>query len=167
MRLKSRFAMVVAFAIVTTYGCRSEQEPGLTMSDEAALRQALDTEMRAANEADVASWTALYAPDAIVLRPHAPPVEGREAIQRWLLTLPAISHAKGEGVEAVGSGDLAYLRGGYRMTFSFPGVPTPIEEQGKFIQIYRRQGDGSWRMTREIYNSDLPLPFPAPAAPKP
>jgi ketosteroid isomerase-like protein len=165
MRCKSGFAMVVALAIVASSGCQTEQR--LTMSDEAALRQALDTEMRAANAADVASWTALYTPDAMVLRPHAPPVEGREAIQRWLVTLPPISHAKGEGVEAVGSGNLAYLRGGYRMTFSFPGVPTPIEEQGKFIQIYRRQGDGSWRITREIYNSDLPLPFPPPVAPTP
>jgi ketosteroid isomerase-like protein len=66
------------------------------------------------------------------------------------------------GVEAVGSGDLAYLRGTYSMTFSIPGVPTPIEEQGKFRQIYRKQSDGSWKMTREIYNSDLPLPTPPP-----
>jgi hypothetical protein len=48
------------------------------------------------------------------------------------------------------------------MTFTIPGVPTPIDEQGKFLQIYRTQSDGSWKMTREIYNSDLPIPSPAP-----
>jgi ketosteroid isomerase-like protein len=62
--------------------------------------------------------------------------------------------------EVMGYADLAYLRGSYSMTFSLPGVPAPIDEQGKFLQIYRKQGDGSWKITREIYNSDLPLPAP-------
>ena len=52
-----------------------------------------------------------------------------------------------------------------RLTFTIPGAPGPIDEQGKFLQVYRKQGDGSWKMTREIYNSDLPLPLPAPAPP--
>jgi hypothetical protein len=49
--------------------------------------------------------------------------------------------------------------------FSIPGAPAPFDEQGKFLQIYRKQSDGSWKMTREIYNSDLPLPLPVPAPP--
>jgi ketosteroid isomerase-like protein len=105
----------------------------------------------------------LYTQDAIVLRPHAPAVQGRDAIQQWLATVPSISNAKGQSVEIMGYGDLAYLRGTYSMTFTIPGVPTPIDERGKVLQIYRKQSDGSWKMTREIYNSDLPLPVPAPA----
>jgi hypothetical protein len=79
-------------AILTSGACQSRSIVGLTTSDEASLRQALDIEMGAANAR----------------------------------------------------------------------VPTPIEEQGKFLQIYRKQSDGSWKMTREIYNSDLPLPTPPP-----
>jgi uncharacterized protein (TIGR02246 family) len=156
---------ILAVAIVAGLGCQSQTIGGLTASDEAALRQALDTEMKAANAADAAGWAAVYTQDAVVLRPHAPAVQGREAIQQWLATLPPISNAKGQGLEIAGYGDLAYLRGTYAMTFSIPGVPTPIEDQGKFLQIYRRQSDGLWKMTREIYNSDLPLPMPAPAPP--
>ena len=65
----------------------------------------------------------------------------------------------------MGYSDLAYLRGTYTMTFTIPGA-APIDEQGKFLQIYRRQPDGSWEMAREIYNSDLPLPVPAPSPAK-
>ena len=134
----------------------------LTATDEAAIRQALDAEMNAANAADAMAWASLYTPDAIVLRPHASAVQGHDAIQQWLATLPHISNAKAQGVEVMGYGDLAYLRGAYSMTFSIPGVPSPIDEWGKFLQIYRKQSDGAWKMTREIYNSDLPLPAPAP-----
>jgi ketosteroid isomerase-like protein len=159
---------MLTVAIVASLACEPQTLVGLTASDEAALRQALDIEMKAANEADAAGWASVYAHDAIVLRPHAPAVQGREAIQQWLATLPPISNAKGEGLEIVGYGDLAYLRGTYTMTFSIPGAPAPIDEQGKFLQIYRKQSDDSWKMTREIYNSDLPLAVPAPApAPPP
>jgi hypothetical protein len=34
------------------------------------------------------------------------------------------------------------------------------------LGIWRKQADGSWKVLREIYNSDLPLPAPGkPAAP--
>jgi ketosteroid isomerase-like protein len=157
--------LVLAVAFLASLACQSQATVGLTAGDEAALHQALDIEMKAANAKDAAGWAALYTQDAIVLRPHAPAVQGREAIQQWLVTLPAISNAKGQGVEIVGYGDLAYLRGTYSMTFSIPGVPVPIDEQGKFLQIYRKQSDGSWKMAREIYNSDLPLPGLAPEPP--
>jgi uncharacterized protein (TIGR02246 family) len=157
---------VSAVTIVASLACRSQSIVGLTASDEAAVRQALDIEMNAANAADAGGWASVYAEDAIVLRPHAPAVQGRQGIQQWLATLPPISNAKGQGVEVMGYGDLAYLRGTYTMTFSIPGAPTPIDEQGKFLQIYRKQSDGSWKMTREIYNSDLPLPLPAPPPPQ-
>ena len=156
---------ILAVAIVAGLGCQSQTIVGLTASDEATLLQALDTEMKAANAADAAGWASVYAQDAIVLRPNGPAVQGRQAIQQWLATLLPISNAKGEGVEVVGYADLAYLRGSYAMTFSVPGVPAPIEEQGKFLQIYRKESDGSWKLTREIYNSDLPLPVPPPAPP--
>jgi uncharacterized protein (TIGR02246 family) len=156
---------ILVVVIVASFGCQSQAIVGLTASDEAAIRGALDTEMNAANAADAAGWASIYAQDAIVLRPNAPAIQGREAIQQWLATFPPISNASGQGIEVVGYGDLAYLRGTYTMTFSLPGIPAPLEEQGKFLQVYRKESDGSWKLTREIYNSDLPLPGPPPASP--
>lgn len=153
---------ILAVAFVAGVGCQSPAAVGLTATDEAAVREALDIEMKSANAADAAAWASIYTEDAIVLRPHANSLEGREAIQKWLGTLPPISNAKGEVREVFGYGDLAYSRGSYSMTFTIPGVPRPIEEQGKFVQIFRKQSDGSWKMAREIYNSDLPLPTPPP-----
>jgi ketosteroid isomerase-like protein len=157
--------IIVAAVVVAGLGCQAPAVVGLNASDEAALRQALDIEMNAANAADAAEWASVYTQDAIVLRPHAPAVEGRETIQQWLTTLPSISNAQGEVNEIFGYGDFAYTRGTYSMTFSIPGVAMPIDERGKFLQIFRKQGDGSWKMAREIYNSDLPLPTPAPPIP--
>src|SRR4029079_11778720 len=95
-RLSSLTILTVVLA--ANLGCQSQTIAGLTANDEASLRQLLYNEMKAANSKDAAAWAAVYAEDAIVLRPHAPAVEGREAIQKWLATLPSISNAKGQGV---------------------------------------------------------------------
>jgi uncharacterized protein (TIGR02246 family) len=129
----------------------------LNADDEATLRHAFDAEMKAANDADARGWASLYAEDAIVLRPRASAIQGRNAIQAWLATFPPISNAKGDSVEVAGCGDLAYVRGSYRMTSSMPGAASTLEEQRKFLQVYRRHGNRLWKLSREIYNSDFPL----------
>ena len=55
--------------------------------------------------------------------------------------------------------DLAYDRGTYSMTVTPPGA-APIEDRGKYLTIYRKQADGSWKIARVMFNSDLPLPAP-------
>jgi ketosteroid isomerase-like protein len=103
-----------------------------------------------------------YVEDAILLPPHGPSVEGRAAIQAWLAALPPISDARGQVEELDGRGDLAYVRGTYSLLITPPGTPAPLRDQGKVIQIYRKQADGSWKLARDIFNSDLPLPTPEP-----
>ena len=48
-------------------------------------------------------------------------------------------------------GDLAYQVA----TYAFQDTNTP--DQGKFVEIFRRQPDGSWKVYLTIYNSDKPL----------
>ena len=44
------------------------------------------------------------------------------------------------------------------MVMTLPGVEGPIPDHGKYIEIWRRQSDGSWKVALDIFNSDLPLP---------
>ena len=82
--MRGRGLTILAVAFAAGAGCQSPAAVGLNASDEAALREALDLEMKAANAADAARWASVYTQDAIVLRPHAPAVEGRDAIQSGL-----------------------------------------------------------------------------------
>jgi hypothetical protein len=40
------------------------------------------------------------------------------------------------------------------MTLSPDGAPGPIDDAGKFIEIRKKQPDGSWPMAADIFNSD-------------
>ncbi len=42
------------------------------------------------------------------------------------------------------------------MTLEIEGMP-PVQETGKYIEIRRKQEDGSWLLAVDIFNSDTPL----------
>jgi ketosteroid isomerase-like protein len=40
----------------------------------------------------------------------------------------------------------------------------PVNDRGKFLEVWKKQADGKWKCTMDIWNSDLPAS--APAAPE-
>ena len=106
-------------------------------------------------------WSAFvnlaYDRDAIVMAPNAPAVRGHEAITAFLETFPPFSDFKQESLEMEGFGDLAFSRDEYSFTMTLPGK-SALKDKGKAIMIWRKQTDGSWKVYREIWNSDLPAP---------
>jgi ketosteroid isomerase-like protein len=54
---------------------------------------------------------------------------------------------------------MAYVTGHFSMTFS-PDGETNISDSGTFLEVRERQEDGSWLVTRDMFNSSLPLPAP-------
>ena len=57
------------------------------------------------------------------------------------------------------------MRGAYTMTLAVPGAPAPVQDRGKYIEIWRKQADGPWKLARDIFNSDLPPAAPPPPEP--
>lgn len=54
------------------------------------------------------------------------------------------------------AGDWAFRRGTFDWTLKARDTGRRIEPRSKFIQIWHRQGDGSWRVARGIWNSSDP-----------
>jgi ketosteroid isomerase-like protein len=90
-----------------------------------------------------------YAEDAALLPPDHEMVTGRKAVGDVLrgMVEAGMGDLSMETVTVGASGDLAYRIGRYRM-----GKPGP--DRGKFIEVHRRQPDGSWRCVADIFNSD-------------
>jgi uncharacterized protein (TIGR02246 family) len=121
-----------------------------------AIRDLDRTFMSAAASKDAKSLVSgFYASDAVLMPPNSPIVKGRSAIQKFfqgLLDSGAENvRLKTSKIEA--AGDLAYGRGA--VTFSMPGADGGRQAQvGKYIVVYRRQRDGSWRAIADIFNAD-------------
>jgi uncharacterized protein (TIGR02246 family) len=104
------------------------------------------------NRGDSAGCAGVFLEDAVMLPPGQPMVRGREAIrgliQGWIDNIGGTmsNPMKEFGVE----GDLAYQVA----TYAFEDTKAP--DHGKFVEIFRRQKDGTWKVCLCIYNSDKP-----------
>jgi uncharacterized protein (TIGR02246 family) len=137
-----------------------ESVPSLSAADVAGIRSADSAFMAAANAGDADQVAEVYAEDGSVLAPNLPPQKGRDAVRAfWGGFLDAYTvrfEIASDTIE--GRGDLAYNQGHYRFTAvpKAKGVPG-IADEGKFLEILKKQRDGSWKYVVDMYSSNLTL----------
>ena len=127
------------------------------VTDEAMVRRVDSELVEALNARDVDRWLSSFAPDARIMPPGAPPIEGKEAIRSFvgeLLAIPSffVAHHL-ESVNVSQSGDLAWVSYSYELTVKDPDG-NPITDKGKDISIYRKQWDGSWKLVVDMWSAN-------------
>ena len=120
----------------------------------------------AAGAKDIDKTISYYAEDAIVMPPNAPSAKTRETIRTaWkeMLTTPgAAIRWKTAQVKVSKSGDMAYASGTYELTMNDPRG-NPINDRGKYLVVWEKQADGTWKCVADTWNSDIPTSAPAPS----
>ncbi|MDP1662728.1 MAG: DUF4440 domain-containing protein [Phycisphaerales bacterium] len=111
----------------------------------------------AAATRDVQRVGAFYADDAVAYPPGEPLTRGRAAAQRvWgnYFADPSFQISwKSDHAEVAASGDLGFTSGPYRATYKGPDGAV-VNEQGKFLCVWRKQADGTWKATHDMWNAD-------------
>ena len=141
-------------------GCAATRTgPDSTAVDLAAITEFNQRYLQAINDGDIAALSALTTEEHIMLAPNRPLLIGKEANDT----------ANGRAfelfdfdetwapVETEISGDWAWQRGTFKVIATPKASGASRTLQGNFLRIYRRQPDGSWRMIRDMFNSDQPL----------
>ena len=155
-----RLVLTMGIVICLGFGVGCQQPAGFAAADRAAIRQSDENSVKAMNFKDWKGAAAVYADDAIGMPPNGPAVQGKAAIQAWMEAFPPFSSFQEQSSEIEGQTDLAYDRGTYSITLTPPGA-APIVDRGKYLSIWHKQADGTWKVVRHIFNSDLPLAAPA------
>ena len=130
----------------------------LSASDSARIAATDSAFQAAANSGDAAAVAAVYATDASLLPPNLPVQRGRDAIRAfWAGLLDAYTVKFEISPDIIeGRGDLAYHMGRYRFT-AVPKAKSAsgIADEGKFVEVLKKQPDGTWKYAVDIYNSNL------------
>ena len=106
------------------------------------------------NRGDVKTCAGFYAKDAILFVSDRPPIKGRAAIEAALGEY-ASAGAKlvpVEPLEIKSSGDMGVCAGTYVFEIASKGV----EQRGKFVTVFMRQSDGSWKAVIDSLLGDAP-----------
>jgi uncharacterized protein (TIGR02246 family) len=109
------------------------------------------TLVRAFTTGDPALAASLYEPGARLLPPGAPVITGDEAIRQFFATRFAAGSDGGElvTVRREEYTHLAVEEGRYGRRSG-----DELLDSGKYVSVFHRQPDGSWRWATDIWNSD-------------
>ena len=105
------------------------------------------------NGGDAAGCAAFFSEDVILMAPNQPMTRGKaafEEVYRSRMDNSSGGTHSNALVEYGVEGDLAYQVG----TYAVSGANPP--EQGKFLNVLKRQPDGTWKVAVSIFNSDTP-----------
>jgi len=158
MKTKSLFLCgCIALLSITIVGAVTAADTKI----EQTLRD-LDAQWSAAAGAkDLDKTVSFYSDDAIVMPPNASAARTKEAIRKlWqdLIASPGfVISWKATKIELAKSGDLACLSGTYEFAMN-DASGKPVNDHGKYVEVWEKQADGKWKCGPDIWNSDLPVP---------
>jgi len=120
--------------------------------------QSMEFSKAVANQ-DAAEVARLYAEDCRFLPPNLPLVEGKAGVEAFGegMIAQGVRSLDLEVVDVLEGGDLVVTQGRYTLGLQPPGGD-PIQDVGKYVEVRRRQQDGSLKIVLDIFNSDLPAP---------
>jgi len=135
---------------------------GAPAADVAAIGKAIEAaealQAAALIKGDTLAAAAFYADDAIVLPPNDKLAKGREAITKAMANMLAVAKITAftpHREDLIVSGDYAIETSTFEMTLQ-PKTGKPVQDKGKFLTVFKKQSDGSYKAIRDIINSDLP-----------
>ena len=160
------------FPFIVALGCAASDSAQTadkaSAENPAAVQQAIDqinadfaVAMKAGDAAKVASH---YDAEGMVMPPNMPAATGSAEIQKTLgdfLGAVTIQDFKLTTTNLLVKDDIAIETGTSVMTMQPKAAGAPaITENGKFVVVWKKQADGSWKLYRDIYNSSDPMPAP-------
>ncbi len=127
-------------------------------ADIAAIEDALIQYGVAMNTGDLELWLSLHADDIVKMGPDAPATFGQEELRAS--TKPLFDNFTIEmdynREEIQVNGDWGFARGTFTATMTPKAGGEPLYMDAKTMALWKRQADGSWKLARNCYNSNVP-----------
>lgn len=153
--MKPKYAVVACVLLIVTLGCRQRENEA---ADVQAIKDAIAAWDKAWNAGDCETLASFYTADAIAMAPNVPAARGvntlRASCKKDFDQFREENRSIVENVRV--SGNLAVARGTQEASTTPKAGGASVRDKEKWIVVFLRQQDGSWKMLWEIYNSDLP-----------
>ncbi len=120
--------------------------------DETEIRSAERALQNALESPDATAWVNHYTEDAMFVGPGAPAVQGREALLAMAKAMQPLSSVSIVAMRTEGSGNIAYTYGEATWVNGRP-PSTGITTHVRLVIVWRKEVDGTWRVTQELLNA--------------
>lgn len=156
--MKTLFAMILSVFFISAVQVKA-QNPDLAQV-KANIEKMNETYDKAFVEGDYTTMDSFFADDAISMPSYHPMVKGKDAIMESDKKDMGNSGTKYQSfkttpTDVYGSGDLVYEVGTYDVSFTPANTTTAMNDHGKYLNIWQKQSDGSWKIKVETWNTDV------------
>ena len=155
--------LVASALLVAVSACERPAEelpPAIDVSAQKASLLEADRDFARATAAErLEGWVRFFAEDGAMFPQGSPVVRGHQAIRTLMgpvfetdgfsLTWEPLEAEVSEG------GDLGYTHGTFESRFPGPDGEVTVTT-GKYLKVWRKQPDGSWKVAADIGNDDPP-----------
>jgi uncharacterized protein (TIGR02246 family) len=148
--------------VALTAGCSKAPAPApdTSAADLQAVKDVETAWLQDASSKSGEKWASYFTEDGSGLYPGSGILNGKAAISAAMtpvLTDPNFSmDFHSTKARASKGGDMVYSQGVYTMTMTDPKTKKPMTDKGKFLTVFVKQPDGSWKAAADTYNTDLP-----------
>jgi uncharacterized protein (TIGR02246 family) len=155
--------LAAAFALFAFQSSCSQTHPPAApdtrAADEQAIRDGEAQWVKDFSARDIDKVAAHYADDGVSMIPLMTLMTGKDAIRAGLKEefSDPNSHLDFHAVkvEVAKSGDLAYSEGTYAYTSTDPNTKKGVIEHGNYVEVYKKQADGSWKAAADIATQEI------------
>ncbi len=158
--LRTTSSLMCLVLALLTVGCSNTPAPppDTRAADVQAIKDVEAAWVKDANSKDADKWASYFTEDGSGLYPGAATLNGKAAIKAAMapyMADPNFSlNFQSTRAMASKSGDIVYSQGTYTMTITDPKTKKPMTDHGKYLTVYTKQADGSWKAVADTFNSD-------------
>ena len=152
MKNLNTFLIVLIMAV----SCQQAGSPSLTEADisDIATRRGIIVTM--VKSADFNQAADVYDAGCIVLAPGMDSTEGIEATTSSMSQSPPAVDFSITNNTIEGNGTYAFATGTYQISLMV-NDSTQIDDNGKYIEVWKKQENGTWRLYKDIWNSSVSM----------
>ena len=138
-------------------GCNIYTDPS-TENEKKLITEISEARAKAFNEGNAAAIAIHFTEDALLMAPGKPAASGRAAVQAYYQSIfhDYTTQLESHYEEVEVSGNLAYGRGFAKVTLVPKKGGAPLVSTAKYLNILKKQPDGSWKTTHDIWNGNEP-----------
>ena len=157
-RLSLTLLTLAGFSLLSACGEGVQPDARTTAMAQEDIGQVNTAFTRAFNAKDASGVANTFTDDGILMPPNQAAIKSAVAIQNYARQnlVPPVSGILVNADETEVAGNWAYCFGYY----SLLGAGNSVMDRGKFVEVLKHT-DAGWKISRYIYNSDLPM---APSA---
>ena len=125
----------------------------------ATVQNTLDKYSAAMNAEDSDLWISLWDEKGIQMPPNAPAVVGKPAIDKMIRESYQVLDWEKFTIrleEVQVAGDWGFARGTYSASITPKAGGETAFIDGKYLTIFKQEPDGSWKIFRDCFNSNVP-----------